>query len=146
MILGASIALIVVVLLYLLVIRQQDLPYVEPHSPVGHLDERKVAIYENIRDANFEFLMGKLSESDYQQTKADLQRELSDVNKEIAVVSGVKPTTAHPGSEAAGEPQAGGKQGNPAITEWVCEHCGARFGRPMKFCGECGKGMGDFQA
>ena len=23
----------------------------------------------------------------------------------------------------------------------VCPHCGAKFAKPMKFCGECGKAM-----
>jgi hypothetical protein len=145
MILGVSIGLIAVVLLYLLLIRQRDLPYVEPPSPLAHLDERKVAIYENIRDANFEFLMGKLSESDYQQTKADLQRELNEVNREIAAISQPNPATKLAVTPAAKDPAYVGP-GRPARTEVVCEHCGARFGRPMKFCGECGKAMGEFTA
>lgn len=145
MILGVSIGLIALVLLYLLLIRRQDLPYVEPQSPVAHLDERKVAIYENIRDANFEFLMGKLSESDYQQTKADLQRELNEVNREIAAVLEPHPVSKPkegPTSQASGT----ARPGEPALSEYVCEHCGARFGRPMKYCGECGKAMGEFTA
>ncbi|MCZ2152754.1 MAG: hypothetical protein LC114_02445, partial [Bryobacterales bacterium] len=83
MIVVFSIAAVVIALLYVVLIRQSDLPYIEPVSPVAHLDERKAAIFENIRDSNFEFLMGKLSAEDYQQTKKDLLRELAAVNTEI---------------------------------------------------------------
>lgn len=140
MILGASIGLIVAVLLYLLLIRQQDLPYVEPHSPTAHLDERKAAIYENIRDANFEFLMGKLSEQDYQQTKADLQQELSEVNTEIASATGAMSVTGI-SSVAVKQPSSAKKAKMSAAGEFVCRNCGARFGQAMKFCGECGQPM-----
>ena len=57
--------------------RAKDLPQPEPVSPFQHLDERKAAIYENLRDLQFEYRVGKLSDQDYQQTKLDLQRELA---------------------------------------------------------------------
>jgi hypothetical protein len=51
--------------------------------PFQHLDERKAAIYENLRDLQFEYRVGKLSDHDYQQTKKDLQRELAGVMAEV---------------------------------------------------------------
>ena len=146
MIIAASVAVVVIVLLYVLLIRQSDLPYVEPLSPVAHLDERKAAIFENIRDANFEFLMGKLSPDDYQQTKNDLQKELADVNVEIESV------LARAGSTEAGQAAAKRKlekrpTATPPVTAAasgiaiVCPHCNATFATPMRFCGECGKPM-----
>ena len=53
------------------------LPEPEPVSPFQHLDERKAAIYENLRDLQFEYRVGKLSDADYQSTKKDLQKELA---------------------------------------------------------------------
>ncbi|MCC6265397.1 MAG: hypothetical protein IT169_17625 [Bryobacterales bacterium] len=143
MIIASSVAVVVIVLLYVLLIRQADLPYIEPLSPVAHLDERKAAIFENIRDSNFEFLMGKLSAEDYQQTKNDLQKELSDVNAEIeSVLAGLEPAEA---AQWSGKRKASGKQAStPAANAGaalVCPHCSARFARPMRFCGECGKPM-----
>lgn len=150
MILAASVGLIVVVLAYVLLIRHQDLPYVEPHSPTAHLDERKAAIYENIRDANFEFLMGKLSQEDYQQTKADLQQELNEVNGEIRKVTQSRPapSAAKPAPVAAPQSGASPAQAAPSVSakgtaRFVCGNCGASFPAPMKFCGECGHKMGD---
>jgi hypothetical protein len=56
------------VLLFILGVRPRDLPEPLPVSPFQHLDERKAAIYENLRDLQFEYRVGKLSDADYQQT------------------------------------------------------------------------------
>ena len=58
---------------FILSVRPNDLPAAEPESPFRHLDERKAAIYENLRDLQFEYRVGKLSDGDYQATKRDLQ-------------------------------------------------------------------------
>src|SRR5947209_14281613 len=71
------------VLLYILGVRPKDLPEPQPVSPFQHLDERKAAIYDNLRDLQFEYRVGKLSDQDYQQTKTDLQRELANVLAEV---------------------------------------------------------------
>src|SRR5215469_6409180 len=71
------------VLVFILSVRAKDLPEPEPVSPFEHLDERKAAIYENLRDLQFEYRVGKLSDEDYQQTKQDLQKELAGVLAEI---------------------------------------------------------------
>jgi hypothetical protein len=65
----------------LLGVRSKDLPEPEPVSPFDHLDERKAAIYENLRDLQFEYRVGKLSDQDYQHTKKDLQKELAAVRR-----------------------------------------------------------------
>lgn len=75
----AAIALTVAVLAFTFLIRQKDLPPEEAVSPVHHLDDRKAAIYENLRDLNFEYRLGKLSDADYQTTKVGLQEELAKV-------------------------------------------------------------------
>jgi NADH pyrophosphatase NudC (nudix superfamily) len=133
MIFAAASLLIVGVLVLTLVIRQKDLPAPEPVSPTLHLDERKKAIYENLRDLQFEYRMGKLSDQDYAETKLDLQRQLAVVLAEIEKVKG-KTEYAPPAAAAAAlaaKPKAA----------CVCPHCAARFSQPMKFCGECGKAM-----
>src|SRR5712675_2224104 len=73
----------ILVLAFVLGVRARDLPVPEPESPFQHLDERKAAIYENLRDLQFEYRVGKLSDADYQQTKRDLQKELAAVLAEV---------------------------------------------------------------
>src|SRR5438067_13505652 len=73
----------IAVVVFVISVRAKDLPEPEPVSPFEHLDERKAAIYENLRDLQFEYRVGKLSDQDYQQTKLDLQKELAAVLAEI---------------------------------------------------------------
>jgi hypothetical protein len=49
-----------------------------------YLRERKEAIYENLRDLNFEYKAGKFPDSDYQGMKTSLEEEAAAVLSEIA--------------------------------------------------------------
>ena len=50
----------------------------------SYLRERKDAVYENLRDLNFEYQAGKVPDSDYQQMKSSLQDEAAAILAEIA--------------------------------------------------------------
>ena len=50
----------------------------------SYLRERKDAVYENLRDLNFEFKAGKMPDADYQALKASLQDEAATLLAEIA--------------------------------------------------------------
>jgi cytochrome c-type biogenesis protein CcmI len=69
-----------------LLVRASDLPKPEPVSPTRHLEERKATIYENLRDLQGEYRMGKLSDEDYQTTKKELQRELAETMAQIEAI------------------------------------------------------------
>src|SRR3984893_11878681 len=79
---------------FTLIVRGKDLPETPAISPTAHLEQRKAQIYENLRDLQFEFRLGKLSDSDYQKTKVDLQRELARVLAEIDSVQLPTPVPA----------------------------------------------------
>ncbi len=51
---------------------------------VIYLRERKEAIYENLRDLNFEYKAGKFPDADYQAMKTSLEEEAAAVLAEIA--------------------------------------------------------------
>ena len=127
----------IVVIAFILVVRPKDIPQPEPVSPFQHLDERKAAIYENLRDLQFEYRLGKLSDQDYQSTKKDLQKELARV---LAEVDRLK------NAPAGGAPAAPVAPAQPARvvappTGFVCPSCGTKFPTAMKFCGHCGTPM-----
>lgn len=115
------------VMMLILRVRPSDLPAPPPPDPAAHLQERKQVIYDNLRDLNFEFRLGKLSDADYEKTKTGLQNELAHVLAEIDRLAGAAPP----------KPQAA----KPAPEANACPKCGARFDKPMKFCGECGAPM-----
>ena len=134
MVLSAAVVLVVGTLLFTLFVRSQDVPEAPAPSPTAHLEERKAQIYENLRDLQFEFRLGKLSDSDYQKTKVDLQRELARVLAEIDSVQLPTPVPAR-AKAAKASVETVAKVANK------CPHCGAQFPQPLKFCGECGKAM-----
>ena len=50
----------------------------------GYLRERKDAVYENLRDLNFEHKAGKVPDADYTSLKSSLQDEAATLLAEIA--------------------------------------------------------------
>ena len=131
--LTAVIIVIAATTLYTLFVRAKDIPQPDPVSPTQHLEDRKAAIYENLRDLQFEYRVGKLSDADYQATKLALQKELAAVLAEIDKFSVKAPVKA----KTADKPVHAAVNGDGA----ACPHCGAKFSKAMKFCGECGKAM-----
>src|SRR5690242_1251578 len=83
MTIALAIALTVGILVFVLFIRPKDVPEPVPVSPLQHLEDRKAAIYDNLRDLQFEYRVGKLSDADYQQMKLTLQKELAGVLAEM---------------------------------------------------------------
>jgi hypothetical protein len=131
MLIAIAAILVIGVILYTLSVRAADLPESEPESPTKYLEERKASIYENLRDLQFEYRLGKLSDADYQQTKQDLQKELAAVLAEVDRLKGLP-------APAAAAPAPAPK---PKARKNVCPHCKAEFALALKFCGECGKPM-----
>ena len=120
-------------LAFLLLIRFRDLPKPAPVSPFRHLDERKAAIYESLRDLQFEYRLNKLSDEDYQTTKLELQKELARVLAETDRIKAELGQSAPTPAAAPAPP--------PAPKRSTCPSCGAVFEKALKFCGECGKPM-----
>jgi hypothetical protein len=50
----------------------------------GYLRERKDAVYENLRDLNFEYKAGKIPDADFVSLKSSLQDEAATIMAEIA--------------------------------------------------------------
>ena len=50
----------------------------------GYLRERKDAVYENLRDLNFEYRAGKVPDADFASLKSSLQDEAATILAEIA--------------------------------------------------------------
>lgn len=117
-------------LLFTLLVRSKDIPDAPALSPTHYLEERKARIYENLRDLQFEYRLGKLSDEDYQKTKVSLQKELAATLAEIDAVGPVKSAEV----KAPVAPK-------PKVDSRTCPHCGAKFPQALKFCGECGKAM-----
>ncbi len=105
--------------------------FVEPEpAPASHLDEqlapllrKKEVLYENLRDLNFEFRMGKLSEADYQEAKRTAQAEL------VPVLSAVEELNAQKLRQETIPPPG-----------W-CARCSHQNPAENQFCGQCGASL-----
>lgn len=51
---------------------------------LSYLRERKEAVYENLRDLNFEYRSGKFPENDYLTMKASMEEEAAAILAEMA--------------------------------------------------------------
>jgi hypothetical protein len=121
-------------LFFTLFVRLRDVPDPLPVSPIEHLEDRKRAIYENLRDLQFEYRLGKLSDDDYRLSKQALQKELAGVlaeTEETVRKLGLKTAVKAPAQKSAAPVSAGS----------VCAHCGASFPQRLKYCGQCGKAI-----
>lgn len=134
MIIALTCLIAILIIAFVLGVRVKDLPSPEPESPFKHLDDRKAAIYENLRDLQFEYRLGKLSDADYQTTKKDLQKELAVVLEEVDKLRAQLPA----GQAAPVSKPAASAKARAAV---ACDSCGASFPQDLKFCGECGKPM-----
>ena len=133
MVFAAAVLASLVILGFVLSVRSKDLPEPVPVSPFHHLEVRKASIYENLRDLQFEYRLGKLSDDDYKRTKQELQSQLAVILGEIDKVKQLE----H-GSVATAKGKPSSKKADAAT---VCPHCSAKFEKALKFCGECGKPM-----
>jgi hypothetical protein len=56
----------------------------EEKTRLGYLRERKEAVYENLRDLNFEYKAGKIPDGDYQSLRTSLEDEAAGIMAEMA--------------------------------------------------------------
>jgi hypothetical protein len=62
-------------------------PFVQADKTrLDYLRERKDAIYENLRDLNFEFMAGKYPEQDYAEQRAGMEDEAARVIAEMEML------------------------------------------------------------
>lgn len=73
-----------------------------------YLQERKEATYENLRDLNFEYKAGKLSDGDYAVQQAALEDEAAAILAEMESIEKARAVLRH-GTRRAGMRADGGK-------------------------------------
>ena len=78
----------------------------EKKTRLTYLLERKEATYENLRDLNFEYRAGKLSEQDYAVQRASLEDEAAAILAEIESIEKARAVVRH-GTRRPGSPNEG---------------------------------------
>jgi len=72
--------------------RPEDVEQGEAKTRLSYLAERKEATYENLRDLNFEYKAGKLSEEDYAMQRAALEDEAAAILAEMEAIEARRPS------------------------------------------------------
>lgn len=81
---GMIAGVVLTIALFVFMFWPEKNPFVQADKTrVDYLRERKEAIYENLRDLNFEYLAGKYPEADYAEQRAGLEDEATRVIAEM---------------------------------------------------------------
>ena len=97
------------------------------------LELRKISLYKQIREAEFEHEMGLTDQADFERTQADLMTEAAGV---LQAIEGLPAQ----GKESAAK-RTSTKTSAPAI-EVACPNCGERAAAGARFCADCGTELG----
>jgi hypothetical protein len=81
---GAIAGLVLTIGIFLFIFWPERNPFFQADKTrIDYLRERKDAIYDNLRDLNFEYLAGKYPEQDYTDQRTGLEDEAARVLAEI---------------------------------------------------------------
>jgi len=92
---------IFVVALMVYIFRPAPIVTAEAKTRLTYLYERKEQVYENLRDLNFEYKAGKLSDGDFNSMRESMEQEAAAV---LAEIDQLERTTSHTYAYPRNEP------------------------------------------
>ena len=105
-------------------------------TPLIDLKRRRLVVYENMQDLDFEYKSGKIAQNDYQSLRENYTREAAHLMAATKELELPKEDDALMEREVASRRSR--RKLQPADEEYVCSKCGFENPLPVKFCGECG--------
>lgn len=103
------------------------------------LKRRRLVVYDNIQDLEFEFNARKIAPRDYQALRETYTAEAAHLMTESREVERQSVEEAFIEREVAAR-RVGRKP--TAAPDYTCPKCGFENPVPVKFCGECGAKLG----
>lgn len=104
-------------------------------TPLADLKRRRLVLYDNLRDLEFEFKAGKIAPQDYDALRTDYTAEAAELM--VASQEGERAGADQDLIEReVAERRARRRQ--VQAEQYVCPQCGFENPLPLKFCGECG--------
>ena len=104
-------------------------------TPLGDLKRRRLVVYENIKDLEFEYQSGKLAAQDYESLRQNYLGEAATLMAASQDAEQLKEIDTLLEHEIAAR-RASRKNRPPQ--DYICPKCGFENPVPVKFCGECG--------
>ncbi len=102
---------------------------------LGDLKRRRLVVYDNLKDLEFEFQSGKIAQQDYEALRTNYLGEATALMAATQDAEQVKENEAMIEREVAARRAQRKKQPKD---EYACPACGYENPLPVKFCGECG--------
>ena len=102
---------------------------------LGDLKRRRLVVYDNLQDLEFEFQSGKIARKDYESLRVNYLGEAAGLMAATQEAELVKQDDAVVEREIAARRA---QRGPLRKVEYTCPACGYENPLPVKFCGECG--------
>ena len=106
-------------------------------TPRADLKRRRLVLYENIQDLEFEYKAGKIAPEDYERLRTSHTGEAAQLMLASQELESMTTDEAFIEREVAAR-RARRKVQAPVVEDYVCAKCGFENPLPVKFCGECG--------
>jgi hypothetical protein len=115
-------------------------------DPLGDLIDRRDSIYQAIKELEFDYQVGKVSEVDYQAFDAQLKTQAVAVLKEMDALQAAEVDAALDAqieAEIAALRRNGHARANlePSPAVAFCPQCGRQARSGDRFCGSCGAAL-----
>lgn len=99
------------------------------------LKRRRLVVYENLQDLEFEYKAGKIAPQDYEALSANYRAEAAGLME--ASLQAESPDAAEAFVEREIAARRAERRQKPP-DDYTCPKCGFENPLPVKFCGECG--------
>ena len=106
---------------------------------LGDLNRRRLVVYDNLQDLEFEFQSGKIAREDYESLRTNYLGEAAGLMAASQEAELLKQDDSVVEREIAARRVQRSKL--PKV-EYTCSACGFENPLPVKFCGECGARIG----
>ena len=129
---------------FTLLVRERDIPPAPVENPeLKHLGKRRQVLYENLKDLQFEYLQGKLSDEDYQSLKGGFLYDLAAV---MDAIERLQPAEERKGKrstppELAAKDKSRAKPAAVQSASRICPACSKENPSGNRFCGHCGAAL-----
>ncbi len=104
-------------------------------TPLGDLKRRRLVVYENLKDLEFEYQAGKIAPQDFQSLRANYMGEAAALMAATQEAEHLKESDVMIEREVAARRA---RRNAPPVEDYTCPACGFENPLPVKFCGECG--------
>lgn len=108
---------------------------------LARLEEEKESAYNALKEAEFDYKTGKLSDEDYKSIKDKYSNKAMEALHELEEY-GKQSEVRSAKSEVQSEIMDGKATSGQKTGQKFCGSCGAQLPQAAKFCGECGNKVG----